>query len=103
MTDWLAGLRIDRVENSVSVLIVHFVHRQDAVAVLVVPAGDRLGPDAADRIAGDGPVRDADLRRRRAEAHDLVRVDRRVEVEVEAELLAVDELAAERDFEARRS
>ena len=71
------GIRLD----------LHFVDRQDAVAVLVVAADDRLGPDAADRIAGDDPVRYADLRRRRAEAHDLVGVDRRREVEVETELL----------------
>ena len=77
MTARLAGDRVDRVVEQRVGHDRDFVDRQDAVAVLVGLADDRLRPDAADRIAGDDPVRDADLRRRRAEAHDLVRVERR--------------------------
>src|SRR5205823_8860964 len=50
---------------------------QDAVAVLVLPPENRAREQPANRIALGDPVRGADLARRAAEAHDLVRVERR--------------------------
>ncbi len=92
-----AGLRIggpDGVRHDLDL-----IHGQDAVAVLVVPPDDRLCPDAADRIARYDPVRHTDLRRGRTKAHDLVGVHRRRQMEVEAELSAIEQLTAKRHFQ----